>query len=324
MLSCTREAAPKYVCDSPPGKCAATLGHTGLSIKDYIIKSSETARRKHVLIEIECDHLIVGSYVQAVQRILGRTSEIQMPEEEVSGSLNFVFDAIDEAIETGFANTFTVDTTSLVDFRPERYSKEELASKFNENYRSNSLLQKYCREFHFSWVDGSLHTVKFAVEDVMRMALQFKRSLETSSVIYSHIKERINGKPFGFELTLDELPTQTGKELLFYLREWKEMGNHVDFVAPNIGFRKRTDFQGNLRALKRQLTFLGAIARESGALLSIHSGSGKSPHQEREGRLPNHSRGNSGPGQVQDFRSLFRTPDGHTRQIKDRQTQKDI
>lgn len=278
MLSCTREAAPQYVIDSPPGKYPFTLGHTGVSIQEYIIKSSEATRKAHVLAEIEADHLIVGSYPQAVQRILGGTSEIEMTDEEVSKSLSFVFDAIDEAVGTGLVNAFTVDTTSLFDLRVEKYSKEELTGKFYAQIpNSKVLLDEYSREFHFSWIDGSLHRIEFNEEDVMRSAIQFKRSLDICFKIYLHIRDKMGGRPFGFELALDEFPRPTGRELVYYLREWKKLGAHVDFVAPNIGFRKRADFHGDLGALKEQLSFLAGVAHGFGALLSIHSGSGETP-----------------------------------------------
>jgi hypothetical protein len=279
MLSCTREAAPKYVIDSPPGKYSPTLGHTGTSISDYILKSSQMARKRNIVVEMEADHLIVGSYLQAVQRLFGATSEVEMNDEQLSSSLSFVFDAIDEATSTGLVNAFTVDTTSLIDLRVEKCSKEELASKFNDEIpNGKNLLEEYSREFHLSWIDGSLYKVTFSEEEIMRTALQFNRSLEACSKIYSHIRERMEGKPFGFELTLDELPKQSGTELLYYLREWRKMGGHADFIAPNIGFRKRADFQGDLVEFRRQVSFLAALAYGCGALLSVHSGSGESPY----------------------------------------------
>jgi len=278
MLSCTREAAPKYVVDAPPGKFPLTLGHTGVSVSEYMAKSSAKARKLGVLAEIEADHLIVGSYPQAVQRILGSTSQTAMTDEEVTRSLSFVVDAIDEAVKSGFVNAFTVDTTSLVDLTTEKCSKEELAARFNKLPRNSALLEEYAREFRFSWIDGSLHRVRLSDEEVMKAALEFNRSLDYCFRIYSHIRERMRDRPFGFELTLDELQKPTGKELLFYLREWKKLGAHVDFVAPNIGFRKRADFDGNLAGLKQQLSFLAAVALSFGALLSIHSGSGESPY----------------------------------------------
>jgi hypothetical protein len=279
MLSCTREAGPQYVIEAPPGKYPFTLGHTGVSIREYIVKSAEMARRAGVLAEVEADHLIIGSYPQAVQRILGDTTEVEMTDEEVSESLSFVFDAVDEAASTGFVNAFTVDTTSLHDMRVEKYPKEELARKFNDEVpNSKGIMEEYSREFCFSWIDGSLYNVRLTEEDVMRSTLQFKRSLETSFKIYSRIRSRLGDKPFGFELALDEFPRPTGGELLFYLREWKKLGAHVDFVAPNIGFRKRADFHGDLSALRKHVSFLAAIASGFGALLSIHSGSGETPY----------------------------------------------
>jgi hypothetical protein len=59
------------------------------------------------------------------------------------------------------------------------------------------------------------------------------------------------------------------------------MGGHADFVAPNIGFRKRADFQGDLVALRGKVSFLAALAYGCGALLSIHSGSGESPYTRK-------------------------------------------
>jgi hypothetical protein len=237
------------------------------------------ARKRGVLVEIEADHLIVGSYLQAVQRLFGGTGDSELTPEEVSSSLNFVFDAINEAISTGVVGTFTVDTTSLVDLRVEKYTKDELTSKFsNEIPGGKTLLEEYSRGFRFSWINGQLYDVKFSEEDVMRFALEYRRSLEVCSKIYSHVRERMDGRPFGFELTLDELPRLSGSDVLFYLREWRKLGCHADFVAPNIGFRKRADFQGDLVALRHQVCFLASLAHGCGALLSIHSGSGESPY----------------------------------------------
>jgi hypothetical protein len=188
-------------------------------------------------------------------------------------------DAVDEAVNTGFVSTFTVDTTSLVDLDVERYPKEELVAKFNSEVSgATTLLEEYSREFRFSWINGSLYIVKLSEEDIMRSALQFNRSLEYCFRIYRHIGKRMGDKPFGFELTLDELPRLTGKELVYYLREWKRLGGHADFIAPNIGFRKRADFDRDLENLKQQISFMAAVAHGFGALLSIHSGSGENAY----------------------------------------------
>jgi len=279
MLSCTRETAPRYVIDSSPGKYLPTLGHTGSSISDYILKSSRMARNRGVVVEIEADHLIVGSYLQAVQRLFGGTDEVELTQEEVSSSLSFVFDAIDEAAGTGLVNTFTADTTSLVNLKPEKYSKDELTSKFTSEFPDGRrIIEEYSRGFRFSWINGQFYEVKFSEEDIMRFKLEYTRSLETCFKIYTHIRERMDGKPFGFELTFDELPNRSGSELLYYLLEWRKMGGHADFVAPNIGFRKRADYKGDLLSLRRQLSYLASLAHGCGALLSIHSGSGVSPY----------------------------------------------
>lgn len=52
---------------------------------------------------------------------------------------------------------------------------------------------------------------------------------------------------------------------------------NVDFIAPNIGFKKRRDYEGDLRELHDRVERLSAIARSFGCLLSFHSGSGSRP-----------------------------------------------
>jgi hypothetical protein len=118
-------------------------------------------------------------------------------------------------------------------------------------------------------------------KDVMRLALKYGRSIVANAQIYDYIRERID-RPFGFEISLDETKEKTReKDLIFYLKEWKLLGRHVDFIAPNIGFKKRTDFYGDLGELCEHVSRLAAIARSFDVLLSIHSGSGTTPYSSK-------------------------------------------
>jgi hypothetical protein len=112
----------------------------------------------------------------------------------------------------------------------------------------------------------------------MRLSLKYKESIRVSKEIYDYIKNKMM-QSFGFEISLDETKEKTrAEELLFYLNEWKLVGGTVDFVAPNVGFKKRKDFRDDLGGLEERVVELAAIAQAYGALLSIHSGSGTNPY----------------------------------------------
>ncbi|MEM1985860.1 MAG: tagaturonate epimerase family protein [Nitrososphaeria archaeon] len=280
MLSYGRETAPQYVIDSKPGTYDITLGHTGTSIKEYIMESVSAARNKNVIVEIEADHLIIGSSLQAVQRLYEARGSSSLDNEIIESSMEYNRRAIDEAIETGYVNTFTVDATSLIDYKIMQYPKEKLYELFEERIvDGKELLKRYAnKKFVFSWIDGKLYNINFTEVEVMKAALAFDKNLKVTRQLYSYIEKKMNGKPFGFEIALDEIPVYTGKELALYLDMWKSMEAHIDFIAPYIGFRKREDYTGSLEELENRLSFLAAIANGYGCMLSIHSGSGLTPY----------------------------------------------
>jgi len=280
MLSYGRETAPQYVIDSKPGVFDITLGHTGVSIREYIMESVAAARRKDAVVEIEADHLIIGSSLQAVQRLYEARGGTSLDEEIIESSMEYNMKAIDEAVETGYVNTFTVDATSLIDYKVMDYPQEKVRELFEEKIKDGKeLLKRYAnRSLLFSWTNGKVYKVNFTEPEVMRAALAFDRNLKVTRQLYSYIERRMNGQPFGFEIALDEIPVYTGKELALYLDMWKSMEAHVDFIAPYIGFRKREDYTGSLEELGERLSFLAAIANGYGCMLSIHSGSGLTPY----------------------------------------------
>ena len=280
MLSYGRETAPQYVIDSKPGVFDITLGHTGVSIKEYILESVAAARRKGVVVEIEADHLIIGSSLQAVQRLYEVRKGTSLDEEVIESSMEYNRRAIDEAVGTGYVNTFTVDATSLIDYKVMEYPQEKVRELFEERVKDGKdLLKRYAnKNFLFSWINGTVYKVSFTESEVMKAVLAFYRNLEVTKQLYSYIERKMNGQPFGFEIALDEIPVYTGKELALYLDMWRSMEAHVDFIAPYIGFRKREDHTGSLEELGNRLSFLAAIANGFGCMLSIHSGSGLTPY----------------------------------------------
>jgi hypothetical protein len=283
MLSFGRETATEEVINAPPGKYEITRGHTGTSIKKYITMSAEASFKEGVIIEIEADHImIIGSTIKAVKRIAGIHEEAKINIEELNESIKYAKAEIDEAISTSFINSFTIDTCDLFNLEVDKWNEEKIKEEFEKFFQENerkTLLNRYIGKiFKFNTAIGKNITYEFNEIELMRFALKFKDSLRISKEIYDYIKEKMN-KPFGFEIAFDETIEETNdKEMLFYLNEWKNLGMHVDYIAPNIGFKKRMDFRGDLRKLEEKVSKLAAIAKSFGALLSIHSGSGTSPY----------------------------------------------
>ncbi|MBO3803572.1 MAG: hypothetical protein JTT11_06830 [Candidatus Brockarchaeota archaeon] len=282
MLSFGRETAPQEVIDAPPGTYEITRGHTGTSIQKYMTLGAVAAQREGVMVEIEADHImVIGSSTRAVKRLMGMHElEAESSGEELRKSMDYNFKAIDEAISTGYVNSFTTDTTDLLDRTADSLHGHRLEEKFNQCFPdTEDLISRNLGKFSFRGTTA--FTFELKKTDVMRLALKYRKSIGANAQIYDYVKGRI-GKPFGFEISLDETKEKTKeKDLIFYLNEWKFSGRHADFVAPNIGFKKRMDFRGNLKELRERVARLDAIARHHGALLSIHSGSGTTPYSSK-------------------------------------------
>ncbi len=102
---------------------------------------------------------------------------------------------------------------------------------------------------------------------------------------YRAIRERLftaaAGRRFLRELSIDELPGLTTPEttaVMLALCEALDM--RVDFIAPAFGFQKNMPYPDNA-ALRRMIERQWAVAREFGASIGFHSGSGKSAENYR-------------------------------------------
>jgi len=69
------------------------------------------------------------------------------------------------------------------------------------------------------------------------------------------------------------------KELFFYVNELLYKGLRFEFIAPNIGFRKREGYRGDLQ--DNRVRMLHTIASSNDVYLSIHSGSGAHPYSDK-------------------------------------------
>lgn len=284
MLSFGRETAPETVISAPPGTHEITLGHTGTSIRHYQTAGAREAEKAGVIVEIEADHLIIiGSATAAVQRIAGYHAEAHISEEELEKSLQYNMEAIDEAADAGVVGCFTTDTSDLFWLNADELSDEQARELFEAQFEASEgreILSRYEGEATFEAPGGESVGVSISEADAMRLALKFQKSLEINAEIYRYCSSKLGERPFTFEISLDETAEMTDpRETLFYLTEWEALGLPCHYFAPNIGFGKRADFEGDMVALEARARQHHAIARGvSGALLSIHSGSGTTPY----------------------------------------------
>jgi hypothetical protein len=111
----------------------------------------------------------------------------------------------------------------------------------------------------------------------MRLAVKFWDSLQANKKLYDYMTAAMKGKSFTFEISLDEAyrSLTTEKEVFFCLAESNRMGMKADLIAPNVGFRKRKDYEGDIAELEGRVRKLAAVASQFGAILDFHSGSDK-------------------------------------------------
>jgi tagaturonate epimerase len=279
MLSFGRETAPEEIINAPPGRYEITLGHTGTSIRKYIISGSRAARVAGIPVEMEADHLIViESSAQAIKRIEGIKTPKLMGAVALERSLKYNLQAIEEAVSTGIVRAFTTDTSDLFDTDFDRMKigslRRAFAATYSESQRER-IIESYAGKHRFRGADGKPVRLEITRERVMRLTLKYARSIEINAKLYHEIASRMK-HPFAFEISLDETPNPTPPADLFvYLGEWKAMKLPCDFVAPNVGFCKREDFAGDFDQLRNRVRALHAVAVHYDALLSFHSGSGK-------------------------------------------------
>lgn len=281
-LSFGRETAADYVIDSAPDKYPITLGHTGTSIKKFASMTAEAAKENGVTAEIEAGHIMIAkSATQAVQRISGVERTEKLSESEIRQATQYIRTEIEEAISTGVFRSFTIDTNALVRSDVDYLEPDVVSGQFEETFQKDErerLFNSYGGVFNFSMDDK---TIAYSIgrTELMKCALKFEISIRYGFVVYNLIRNMMKGEKFGLEISLDESKGITKDiELLFYLNEWRLRGGDVTFVAPNVGFEKRKDYDGSLDDLSARVSRFCSIARAYGASISIHSGSGYSPY----------------------------------------------
>jgi len=108
---------------------------------------------------------------------------------------------------------------------------------------------------------------------------RYDLAIDIGTELYRYIKSLKDGEKFDYEFSLDEGPAITEpSELRYVLQRLTANGVELSFIAPNVGFWKRKDYDrpDGMPGLEARVRELSAIAGEYGVMLDFHSGSDKS------------------------------------------------
>lgn len=299
QLSGGREFSLREVIKARPGRYPEWLGHTGLDAPAlYGTIAKECFKSGRSPYGTEIDHLIISlEPSSAISRIRGHTSQhssasTKIDQVGLEESIDYCQRVIDEATRTRLVVGLTTDTSAL--FREEvddasSWSESRLQTEYETQVPSNAR-KALAAHYH----PGVPHAIRnrngstafeltFSEEELARLSIRFRNSLLVNKILYEHMRGAMQGRSFTFELSLDEAyrSLTTEKELFFYLTESDRMGMKADLIAPNVGFRKREDYKGDLSELEKRVCRLATIASHFDAILDFHSGSDKRPEVYR-------------------------------------------
>jgi hypothetical protein len=291
QLSAGREFSLREVVEAAPGKYPEWLGHTGLDAATlYGTIARNCFKFGRSVYGAEIDHAIVtpepSTTISRIRSSAQDRLQAATDKASIEDSMIYNYRIIEEATRTGFVAGITTDTSSL--FREEvdeitKWPKERLRAEYEAvvpaGERNN--LEESCHPGTPLVISdpATKHTLEltFTQEELMRLAVKFWDSLLANKRLHEHMTTAMKGKPFTFEISLDEAyrTLTTEKELFFYLLQSDRMGMKADLIAPNVGFRKREDYQADLTELEHRVSNLAAVAAHFGAILDFHSGSDK-------------------------------------------------
>ena len=187
---------------------------------------------------------------------------------------------IDACVAAGFT-MFTIDPGDHVDDGAETDDVEVLRRKFqalpwSELEATPGLLGRTFADA-VELPDGSV--VRFDEWTLLRAAVKYGRALAHTAMMYRHLADKMRGRPFELEMSVDETATPTSvAEHVFVARELKRLGVKWVSLAPRfVGeFEKGVDYIGDLGEFERSFAGHVAVAQHFGPYkISIHSGSDK-------------------------------------------------
>jgi hypothetical protein len=128
-------------------------------------------------------------------------------------------------------------------------------------------------------IDLGEFKARFGAEEILRAAAKYGAAVAHTVRLHRHLAEGLDGRPFDFEMSVDETdsPTTLG-EHVYVASELRRMGVNWVSLAPRFvgAFEKGVDFIGDPQAFEKSFAQHAAVARAFGPYkLSIHSGSDK-------------------------------------------------
>jgi len=191
---------------------------------------------------------------------------------------------IDRCLAAGFT-FFTVDPGEHVDGAADDAEPAALLEKFAQlpwpllQSSANDCKSSYAdKTFKLDGPDKSFQ-LNISGDDLLRAAVKYGRAIAHVAVMYRHLEEKAVGKPFEFEISVDETEKPTSVAEHYYIAaELRRLGIEWVSLAPRFvgDFEKGVDYIGDLEQFRITFGRHIAIAKQLGPYkLSLHSGSDK-------------------------------------------------
>jgi hypothetical protein len=128
-------------------------------------------------------------------------------------------------------------------------------------------------------VDVEGARIAFDERTVVKAAVKYGRAIAHVAMMYRHVRSAMAGRPFDFEVSVDETETPTSHaEHIFVVKELRRLCVVWQSLAPRfVGrFEKGVDYIGDAAAIRADVAVHAAVARAFGPYkISLHSGSDK-------------------------------------------------
>ena len=187
---------------------------------------------------------------------------------------------VDSFVAAGYS-FFTVDPGAFVDNSAATASGSNLEKKlqtlpWTELESTPEALEKSLTD---QAIDLGEFRARFTALDILRAAAKYGKAIAHTVRLYRHLVGTTNGRPFDFEMSVDETDSPTTlAEHVYIASELRRLGVQWVSLAPRFvgAFEKGVDFIGDLAAFETSFAQHVAVARAFGPYkMSIHSGSDK-------------------------------------------------
>ncbi|GAB4523108.1 MAG: D-tagaturonate epimerase UxaE [Anaerolineae bacterium] len=184
-------------------------------------------------------------------------------------------EVIDQTIAAGFTG-FTLDPSEYVDNAAHSDDAATLQHKYaNLPWEALETSPDALQRMY----EGASPAGEFTAAMIHRAACKYSQALAHVAHLAQHIADRMNGRAYDLEVSVDETDTPTSPaEHYFIANELRRLGVNYQGLAPRFigSFEKGVDYIGDLSAFTDDFAVHARIARELGPYkLSIHSGSDK-------------------------------------------------